>query len=697
MPVLYGLVSILFVFGPGTLLLSALGCRKALSLSCAPIATLFIYAVLSIILPMLGIRCGWTSIVLPALVVSFLAFLTRYVSNRCGELHGKVKRHEVSVNPVDIITLIVSLSVSGGLFVLYFHYLGGIDKLIQGFDTVYHVNLVRSFIESGNYSSLSASIYPLSEPLASTPLIENSGSFYPALWHVLCAMLVDATGAQIDVVANVTNVVLCGVAYPVGFWGLLKVLFPKDDYVLVAGSICGTAFFAFPWAILLRGEQFPQAAAFALVPSSVLLFINIFEAKRGLFSGKRLTGKKDSVPRKALPGIIVPAALFLCSLVALVFVQSNAVFTVGIFAAFYVAHLIFEAACPLPRRILLVIAWFVLVAFVWAVVYLSPPMHGVVSFSWDSYATCQEAVYDVLTLSLGQNASAQLTLGVLIMTGALYAVFSRKRRQVWLLALYVFAAFIYVIDVSSDGFLKHLLAGFWYTDPMRTAAMLALFGALLASLGLSLITKGIARIVSRARKRDALSLSSGLLLSLGTTAMFALCIYYPKPLVVAQIDLSTQFSYLAASLRGLASADFVSILDTSEQDFVFEAFANVPKGSVVINVPDDGSSFLFGLYDINVYYHRGDMGEMESTDSRLIRTGLADYLNNSDVRKAVEAVGAEYVLILDRPDVEGKRGVFHTYQRDMWSGIEGVDDRTPGFSLVLSEGDMALYKITDTD
>ena len=31
---------------------------------------------------------------------------------------------------------------------------------------------------------------------------------------------------------------------------------------------------------------------------------------------------------------------------------------------------------------------------------------------------------------------------------------------------------------------------------------------------------------------------------------------------------------------------------------------------------------------------------------------------------------------------------------ELWSGIRAIDDSTPGFETVLSEGDMRLYRIT---
>ena len=72
----------------------------------------------------------------------------------------------------------------------------------------------------------------------------------------------------------------------------------------------------------------------------------------------------------------------------------------------------------------------------------------------------------------------------------------------------------------------------------------------------------------------------------------------------------------------------------------------------------------------------------------------ADAAADADVRSALGSVGADYVLVLDDERVTADRAYLFTYDPALWQGILSIDADTPGFELVLSEGDMRLYRIT---
>ena len=66
----------------------------------------------------------------------------------------------------------------------------------------------------------------------------------------------------------------------------------------------------------------------------------------------------------------------------------------------------------------------------------------------------------------------------------------KDRRYLWLgIALLAFA--IWFIGVTTEGTVKHLLAGFWYTDYYRTGAMAALFAIPLAAMGFAWLFEGL--------------------------------------------------------------------------------------------------------------------------------------------------------------------------------------------------------------
>ena len=63
------------------------------------------------------------------------------------------------------------------------------------------------------------------------------------------------------------------------------------------------------------------------------------------------------------------------------------------------------------------------------------------------------------------------------------------------------------------------------------------------------------------------------------------------------------------------------------------------------------------------------------------------------VWNAVRESGVQYVLLLDCGSGEGRTVSKLRYEDADWEGIETINDETPGFTPVLSEGDMRLYRI----
>ena len=77
----------------------------------------------------------------------------------------------------------------------------------------------------------------------------------------------------------------------------------------------------------------------------------------------------------------------------------------------------------------------------------------------------------------------------------------------------------------------------------------------------------------------------------------------------------------------------------------------------------------------------------------MLRTQLCDYAVSDEVRDAVEKTGARYVMLLDDKSYDDRTVVKLRYEEEDWLGIESITQDTPGFTLVLSEGDMRLYQI----
>ena len=74
---------------------------------------------------------------------------------------------------------------------------------------------------------------------------------------------------------------------------------------------------------------------------------------------------------------------------------------------------------------------------------------------------------------------------------------------------------------------------------------------------------------------------------------------------------------------------------------------------------------------------------------------MNEYATNGDVQEAVKKTDAKYLLLLD-VDVNDKaqtRYWFDHYYEELWQGMDAITEETPGFKVVLAEGDMRLYEI----
>ena len=245
----------------------------------------------------------------------------------------------------------------------------------------------------------------------------------------------------------------------------------------------------------------------------------------------------------------------------------------------------------------------------------------------------------------------------------------------------------------SDGPLKHIFGGFWYTDPWRCGAMASLIGIFLAAMGLYACWRGIIALVEKARK-GVVSLPASTAIA-ACLALFAV-LGSTFPGIPAPGSQTGAIAFRSV-LSGLhTGASVASVYDDAEQAFVQEVKHVVPPDALIINVPDDGSAFAFGADDLRTYYRVTrdyDVPE-ETLSSKIIRNDLCGIAHNVQVQNAVSSIGARYVLQLDQgqPVVEGPH-LFTYGNGEKWRGIDDIRDDTPGFTVVLAEGHMRLYEI----
>lgn len=673
-------VTVAIVYLPGFLALRLSRLSALPSLICAPVVSIVIYEILGIVYAHFGVFGSWLTMFLPAVVLPGALYCGLKICKRVPKVRTSYKTWAECALYAGIALILV-------LF-FFVQPLNGPMSFSQGPDNSAHLSYIQNFIESGNYSTLDASFYHGISSQYESPTGSESGGFYPTAWHCIAALAGSLIGANAALAINASLFVFLVFVFPLGVLLFVKLLAKDNHFLIVCGSLVCLAFGAFPWGFLTFGPLYPNFASFALVPVVVSIFMLMCSE-----SEKRADRIKYIL-------------LLFFGFMSLAFLQTNALFTVGVILAPFCGVLIWRSVKKRYRKhkyalaiqILFLAIFVFLCAAIWYGINQMPFMQGIVSYPWAPFGSLRQELVNILLVSYS-GSPAQPFLGFLVLLGIFYLL--TKRENLWLVTTYGIVCVLCLAAAISSGALRSLLIGFWYTDSYRIAAMAALVGIPLAVYGVYALMKVLKRIwdwlaeLFKGRKVGA-RLQVGLI----STVFFAI-IYYPNFTVIGIGDVQTAMGAFESGWFDTNNSLGACVMDGEEQKFLQEVSRVVPDGELVINKPDDGSVFAYGGFGIDVYYKRTGIEayNTDSDDSKLIRMKLDEYASNEEVREAVKRAGSKYLLLLDQNtnDIKQERYWFDHYYEKSWVGMDAVTDNTPGFKVILAEGDMRLYEIVDPE
>ncbi len=679
------LIAFCTLYVPGFLIARAAGLKGASSFILAPLFSFACYMAVPALLDGLSVPASWLIVFAISVALGSVLLLGRFVLKRTGHelasfrLFGEEDRRGLWV----LVLYILIASVF--MLCVFCQGFGSPDSFNQQFDNYTHLSLVQTYLQMDQFSPLHTMYYE-----SATPFYGQYATTYPPLWHIACALIASGAHCEPTVASNVLNYVICAVVFPSGVFLLLKVIL-EERRMVIAGAFIATAFTAFPAGFIDWGPLSPNLLSYALFPYFVSLFILAASTQRAR-------------SERALLWTMAFIALMLT-----VFSQPNTVFVIGIFLVPFICYQIIKSsrfnAYGLRKRklikIALVVGVVVLAAAAWIFFYLASFMQATVSHEWAVFSTRKEALFGVVTLGMTERVSSQPLLGAIVLVGLVYAFWQPSYR--WIAFPYLFACCLYIGGIPSDGFLRHFLTGFWFTDPYRVAAMIALFAIPLAALGLYAISSIISRICRRIGQSASRGISS--VVSAVLAIAFLLYCYYPIYLPRTEGP-NTAFGSLVDDIRK-QSALYYTI---EEEGFIEEVKAAVGEDALVLNDPYDGSAYLYGAEGLTVsfpYYLKYQTDEA-STLASDVRHHLKEYASRDELLQTLREANAKYLLLLDVPQEgsdlsrEWNASDPQLYEEMLregsirgWEGLYGIDESTPGFRLLLSEGDMRLYELTE--
>lgn len=662
------LIAALVVFLPGFVAVRPWLDRTSLAVACAGPVSVLLYVLEGLVLSFAGVTASAPLLVLVALVVAAVSCLAGMLSRR-----GRGAVVSTAACPVPWAW---ALYIALGLIlfcIVYVRYSAGTATVIQSYDNVFHYGVVRSLTQSGDWSLLHVTRYPVGAGQEYATFLPSE-SFYPIAWHIVSALVVVLGGFGVPVATNAVNCVFVAMVFPSGVCALFERLFGDERRAVVTGAFVATALGAFPWSLLCSWPLLANLSSLCMVPCVLALFL-------------RLTS--DNIPRRER---VVCLALFVVCSGALAAAQPNSIFSCMVFLIPYCVSCIVSRLEVRRKRSGLwakAVRW-ALVAFVaasaWVALACLPPLQGVVQYYWEPISSIWQACVDFVLMAY-PNQPAQLVCAALVIVGAVRLVCERHQR--WLIVGYVLSGAVYVVSAGfGDNVVKHVVSGFWYTDPYRTAATSALCALPLLAIGLEYMCGWAATLLARgAGARSSVGIVTCV------AALIAVINYLPSYEVRGVIQRETAFGSLENKAFGLTTMSDYATYSTSKQEFLGRV-RDIVGNDLVINQPFDGSLYAYSVDDLNVLYRiiSGYGGKDEASWSPVIRDSLSEVSANKEVAEAVEGLGAKYVLILER-DVEHMGLFYTTFQDEDWTGILGINDSTPGFEVVLAEGDMRLYRI----
>ena len=696
----------LLLFVPGFLILLCARLPRIWALCCAPIITTGAVAILGELYAACGIAATPLSVYLPAtgiplLLLAAIQLLHRNSPSPLQQAPTTEDQPKAIGFPtiawwIPIVFVGVGILICNNLFISE---LSSIDVVLQAFDNQHHLNCIQAFVDGQCISSLKVSFFLSEADAAIMPF--GIASFYPAVWYGQCALFMQVLNVSAPVAINVSLATTLGIAYPLAVCAFAASIFRERRMAVVFCALACVAFVTFPWCLLLFGPLYPNLVGFVLMPATMALCMYAFQL--GLSIRERIT----------------IWAIAILALVGQALLQPNTLFSMFLILVPFVAQQTYRLAqsrglgalksCAAAGVFLLACLAF------WTACFKSPVFASVIREYWNRFAYPWQEVINILTqvytLFYFYEITAQVMMGILVIIGCVRAFYDGKVR--WLLVSYVFICFINFINATTyNDTLKRFVAGFWYTDAMRMAAIAITVAIPLAAFGLDWIYEQACHVLDGYNARLERNTHPSLVVAVMCVCFLVINFMPGFNWPGAHSELSnhideyrlegheydsnsvkTTFGDYRQKFRDLYA--FTLPIDAHEIKFLQDV-KDVVGSDLVINDPYDGSALAYGIKGIRTYYRKanGYGGVSETPQSITIRTDLANITTNTEVRKAVDDIGAQYVMVLDSLYSDISFLIIRSKVTDgAFDGISSITPDTPGFTEVLSNGACHLYRI----
>jgi hypothetical protein len=632
---------VLALWAPGLFLGGLAGLRGWTLAASAPLLTYAVAGLFGPIFAALGIAWSPTSAGLLLVVLCAIAVLVRFaIRQRFGPADRTGTPVWSLLTHAGVVAALAWIVVLGGTVI--WSGLGQLTAIPQDWDAAFHANGIRWIAETGDSSLVG---------MAKVNWYEDDVEvFYPNAYHLLAAVILRITGADVPTVLNAHTVLLPGM----GALAIVALVhrFGGRAVLAVAAAGCSIAITSF-YDMLWRGPLLPFVTGAVLVPLAAVLLVDVLDAR-----GRRQVGR---------------GLLFGSGLLGMIALNPATLFTAAVFAMPAVVQRWAGRPRLLMREPLVVLA----AGAVGAVLALPQVLGSIGSASgepvhdWPAELTQSEAFGELLALA---HDGLHPQWWLVLVTAVGIAALRRLGALRWVFASgFVFGA-MFVLSASSDELWVNTVTRPWWNDQWRLMGLCVVPVAVLAGHGLAELQRhAAAGITTLADKVGAGPpvLARNAASAVATTLVLAL-------FVVASEDL-----YLGRNVaRMRLSAPDGPVVTSLEAD-AFRVLATlVPSDQRVMNDRGDGSVWMYaiaGVHPVAGFYNFSGIGP----DALMLNTRFNRYPVDRSVRAAVARLNISYVML--------GRGFVRTDWRRA-PGLLGLED-APWLQAVYRSKDAVIYRI----
>ena len=542
-------------------------------------------------------------------------------------------------------TILLGLVIGGGYILLRaLDMMGGLFRVNQSYDNVFHLNAVRHILRLGDGSAWT---------VGGMTTLPGEETFYPALWHQTVSLVVQLSGQDIVLASNLVMLLLGTTVWPLALMALVRTGTNAGPAGwLAAGALAGVAS-DFPLKMMSWGVLLPYLYSLAMMPLVLMLIVHLVRLAPD--GEQRLTGGQL--------GVLIPAVFG-----AVALAHPQGVFVALVMGVPMMVWAVLATATDLVRRrpragirlaVLVPLTALVIVVGhdIW---YRFRPVEASAAV-WGPSASTQEAIGQVLTL-VPHASPIWLPLGVILALCALAVLIGSRSR--WLLPAFLAAGALSVAvrSLPVDD-LRYELTGNWYSDNNRITVMLATAAVPLLAVGLDVLLRWAARLLPVLRG------------TAGAVLAVALCLAI---IAVGHFSPSTEASrwYLEREWRN------DNLLSDDERALLLMLPEVVPEDAVIATNAWNGSSLAYAISDREVL--NTFMSFQAEDEVHLLNGHLDDAQTDPEVCDAAEDLGVDYALDFGPKEIHGRSATY--------TGLNEISE-TGAAEVVLQVGDAKLLRM----